>query len=147
MEQMDKELFVFVKNDPTVSEVNKESTRRIGYFRDAWNRFQRNRSSLVSLCVLGLLVLFCLFAPFLTPYTLTDKESVYANKRPTLQVLEGSGFWDGGRVNDFTESNYLYLQAIGKETGLNPILKTKKVTERNKPTASPIIAKNCFVKK
>jgi len=130
MEEYGKEYFVFVKKDRTVSAMNETQPPRVGYFRDAWNRFQRNRSSLVSLCVLGLLVLFCLLAPLFTPYTLTDKESVYSNKRPYLAAFDGSGFWDGGRENEFTPSNYLYFQGIAKETSLNPIIRVKKEYER-----------------
>ena len=130
MEEIEKESFVFVKNNPTVSATNEKSAPQIGYFRDAWNRFQRNRSSLVALCVLGLLILFCILAPLLTPYTLTDKDSVYSSRRPYLRVFDGSGFWDGGRVNEFTESNRDYLNGIAVETGLNPIIKTVKSYER-----------------
>lgn len=137
MQKIDKELFEFTKNDPTVSAMNEVLSPQVGYFRDAWRRFQRNRSSLVSLCVLGLLILFCVFAPLLTPYTLLDKDSVYANRRPYLRVFDGSGFWDGGRVNEFTESNRDYLNAIAQETGLNPIIKTKKSYDRISSSGKP----------
>lgn len=133
MDKIEKELFEFAKNEHTVSAMNEKTAPQVGYFRDAWNRFQRNRSSLVSLCVLGVLILFCILAPLITPYTLTDKDSVYANRRPYLRVFEGSGFWDGGRVNEFTESNRAYLNAIGLETGLNPIIQTKKEYDRILP--------------
>lgn len=126
MEEKGKELFVFVKNRGTVYAANEKSTSSVGYFRDAWRRFCRNRSSLVALCVLALLIAFCLFAPLLSPYTLLDKETIYANRRPHLSVFDGSGFWDGGRQNDFTESNYVYFTGIARETGLNPVIRIRK---------------------
>lgn len=130
-EELDRKDFVFLgENREPAEEIGKKAVRPIGYFQDAWRRFQKNRSSLVALFVLGILVLFCLLAPLLTPYTLLDKESVYPNKRPYLSAFEGSGFWDGGRENEFTEGNYAYFNAIERETGLNPVIKVQKKYEK-----------------
>ena len=130
MENLDKKSFVFIEKGSTVYATNENSPPSVGYLTDAWRRFCKNRSSVFALAVIGLLLLFCLLAPLFTPYTLSDKESVYPNKRPYLAAFAGSGFWDGGRENDFTESNYAYFQAIARETGLNPIIKVWKRYEK-----------------
>ena len=130
LENLDKKLFVFIKDEPTVSAMNENLKPPTGYFKDAWRRFCKNKSSVFALAVIALLALFCLFAPLFTPYALTDKESVYPNKRPYLAMFAGSGFWDGGRENEFTEGNYDYFRAIAKETGLNPVIKVRKTYEK-----------------
>ena len=130
MENFDKSQFKFLKEEERQKTSPLSARRQKGYLQDAWGRFQKNRSSLFALLVLLVLVAFCLLAPLMTPYKLSDKESVYPNKRPYLKVFENKGFWDGGRVNDFTEGNYDYFRAIGSETGLDPIIKIKKVYEK-----------------
>ena len=126
VEELQKEWFEFVEKGDTVSALNTVSAPPKGYLKDAWGRFQKNKSSVVALLVIGLLALFCLFAPLFSAYSLNDKESVYANKRPYLRVFDGSGFWDGGRVSDFTESNRDYFAGIAKETGFDPVIQVKK---------------------
>lgn len=115
------------RNGQTASRTSAPS---VGYLGDAWRRFAKNKSSLFALFVIFALVLFCLFAPMLTPYRLTDKDSVYSSKRPYLQSLAGSGFWDGGRENEFTAGNYDYFKAISEETGLNPVIKERGSYEK-----------------
>lgn len=129
MEQLDEKLFEFAKKDGGVSVMNEKTAPPVGYLKDAWRRFQKNKSSLLALLILALLIAFCLLAPLFSSYSLTDKESVYPNKRPYLQIFDGSGFWDGGRENEFTESNRDYFLGIAKETGFNPIIRVKKEYE------------------
>lgn len=127
----DPSLFVFVGKEKRLQKETQEfSAPPISYARDAWRRFCKNKSSLVALVILLLAALFCIVAPLLTPYSLADKESVYPNKYPYLALFENAGFWDGGRENEFTQDNYLYFAAIGKETGHSPILKVKKRYEK-----------------
>lgn len=128
MEDFDNKLFEFVKKQEQES-FQTCRRRNNGYAADAWRRFRKNRSALVALLIVGAVVLFCLFAPLFTPYTLADKESVYPNKRPYLKLFEKAGFWDGGRTEDFTEDNYRYFEAIARETGQNPVLRVKKSFE------------------
>lgn len=128
-EKLNRRQFAFAKGEDLARLEEVDSPPADGYLKDAWRRFAKNRSSLLALMVLAVMVLFCLLAPLLTPYTLSDKESVYPNKRPYLRVFEGSGFWDGGRENEFTLGNYDYFTAIARETGLNPVIKVQKKYE------------------
>ncbi|MBQ8374924.1 MAG: ABC transporter permease [Clostridia bacterium] len=127
---LDRSLFVFADKTRKSAEESAPKAPSVGYFKDAWRRFSKNRSSLAALVILAVLVLFCILAPLLSPYTLADKESVYPNKRPILPLFENAGFWDGGRENEFTEDNYYYFLAIARETGATPILKTLKSYEK-----------------
>ena len=136
-EQPDKSLFVFAppeKKEKAAVLPRKET----GFFKDALGRFVGNKSSVVAVCILAVLVLFSLFAPLFTPYTMADKESIYQNKRPILPAFEKLGFWDGGWVNECTEDNYAYLLAIGEETGISPIIKVQKKYEKTQTIGSSV---------
>ena len=126
----DPSLFVFVQDREKGRCGGVSAQSSVGYFRDAWRRFCKNKSSLVALILLLLSAVFCMVAPLLSPYTLADKESVYPNKYPYLEAFENAGFWDGGRENEFTEDNYAYFAAIGEETGISPVIAVKKKYEK-----------------
>ena len=128
--KIDLSKLVFAKGKKAGQTATQSVAPSVGYVGDAWKRFAKNKSSLFALFVVFAMVLFCLLAPLFTPYKLSDKDSVYASKRPYLRVFDGSGFWDGGRENEFTASNYDYFQAIHAETGLNPILKNRGAYEK-----------------
>ena len=136
-EQLDKSLFVF---EPAVEGTSSLGVGRKerGFFADALHRFAKNKSSVVAVCILAVLVLFSLLAPLFTPYSMTDKESMYQNKRPIFPAFEKLGFWDGGRENEFTEDNYAYFLAIGQETGLSPVIKVKKKYEKTQTIGSSV---------
>ena len=126
--EIKKEQFVFVEKQAAVEEIASEKSG--GFFSDAVKRFASNKSSVVAAGLLALLVLFAILAPMFTVYTMSDKESLYQNKRPIAPIFKNAGFWDGGRENEFTKENYDYLRAIGVETGLSPIIKVKKKYEK-----------------
>lgn len=136
-EQPDKSLFVFDSQTERAAGTAFPHKQR-GFFADALRRFAGNKSSVVAVCILALLVLFAAIAPLFTPYVMSDKESSYQNKRPILPLFENLGFWDGGRENEFTEDNYSYFLAIGKETGLSPVIKVKKKYEKTQMIGSSV---------
>ena len=59
-------------------------TKPVGYFKDAMYRFSRNKGSIVGAVVVGLLVLYALVAPLISPYTVSYNDAFY---RFTLQKL------------------------------------------------------------
>ena len=44
----------------------KLETKPVGYFRDAFNRFQKNKASVVAAVIICVLVLFAILGPFAT---------------------------------------------------------------------------------
>ncbi|MBQ8320412.1 MAG: ABC transporter permease [Clostridia bacterium] len=137
MQDLNKELFVFADAKKEEGE-EKALEKSKGFFADALERFARNKSSVVAAAILVFLVLFVCLAPLFTPYQMTDKESLYQNKRPINPLFQSLGVWDGGRENEFTEDNFRYFSAIERETGISPIIKLKKKYEKTLSVGSTV---------
>ena len=117
------EKFQFVEDSSRLHD-QKLDTKQISYFRDAFNRFCKNRSSIVAAIIILLLVLYAIFVPIFcqTSYSsaLTDTMYLHYTKllpRNNLFVSLGLNFWDGTYKEDVTESRLLVLNAITAETG------------------------------
>ena len=111
----------------------KLETKKIGYLRDAFNRFCKNKSSVVAAIIIVCLVLYAVLVPMFceTTYSkaLTDTtylEYAKLSPRNELFVKLGLGFWDGSREMTLSEANMNYYKAIGVETGDTVIMKVVK---------------------
>ena len=60
------EKFVFHSSGDNLHD-KKLDTKPVTYFRDALNRFARNKASLVATVIIVFLVLFAIIGPWLTP--------------------------------------------------------------------------------
>lgn len=107
----------------------KFDNKKIGYFRDAFNRFCKNKSSVTAAIIIILLVLYAILVPVFcqTPYSLALTDTNYLNyaklpPRNSLFQKLGLNFWNGSQSITLSESNLLYYQAIGQETGHETIL-------------------------
>ena len=108
----------------------KIQTKQVSYFRDAFNRFRKNKSSVVAGIIIVCLVLYAILVPIFcqTPYTraLTDTTYLKYTKltpRNRLCVKWGLDFWDGCSVKSLGEGNLLYLQGIEAEIGQTAVKK------------------------
>ncbi len=117
----------------------KFETKQIGYFRDAFNRFCKNKSSVVAAIIIVFLVLYAIFVPVFceTTYSkaLTDTNYLnYTKLRPKIQLFAdmGLGFMDGTTTMTLSEANYNYVRAIGEETGYEVITEIISRTEDDK---------------
>ncbi len=118
------EKFKFRSLDENIHD-KKLETKPVGYFKDALYRFTRNKGSIVAAFIIGFLVLFAIFGPFLTPYKVIDKDSRYANVLPKneLFVKLGIGFWDGTeKVTGVSQITKDKMLAIEKETGADVVI-------------------------
>lgn len=141
-----KEKFTFIQKDAKLHD-KKFQTKPVGYLKDAFNRFKKNKASIVAAWIVIFLVVFAIIGPL---FYNADYQKAYENDvdlmkyqylTPSLPQnwlkslgLEGSGFWDGTTVREITEAQYIKYQLQGKETGYNPIAKvlsTKTVTDSN----------------
>jgi oligopeptide transport system permease protein len=105
----------------------KFKTKQIGYFEDAWNRFRKNKSSIVATIIIGILVLYALIVPIFceTTYSksLTDTTYLtYTKLLPKVKWLEWLG-WDGCQKVELTDNNLNYYRAIEEETGYDVVRK------------------------
>ena len=119
------EKFRFTNNRSESDE--KFKTKQIGYFGDAWNRFRKNKSSIAAAIIIALLILYAIIAPFagLNNYTraLTDTTYLtYTKLLPKSRLFSWLG-WDGCKRIELTDTNYIYYNAIEKETGFDVVHK------------------------
>lgn len=129
------EKFRFVADENRLHD-QKFDSKKIGYFRDAFNRFCKNKSSVTAAFIILFLILYALLVPLCcqTSYSeaLTDTtylKYVKLTPRNSLCVKLGLGFWDGSQSMTLGEANLVYYKAIGQETGHQIILKDKGTTE------------------
>jgi len=125
-ESLPASAFEFVPEEGRMHDKKLES-KPIGYFRDAFNRFCRNKSSVVAAFIIMILFLFAVFVPIFceNSYTraLTDTDYLnYTKLLPKSKLLGWLGV-DGTKVEkDVNSSNYLKYQALYEETGYKAVV-------------------------
>lgn len=139
--------FEFAQLDANIHDM-KFDTKPIGYMRDAFRRFCKNKGSVVAACIIFILILFAIFAPIFSPYKLEDRDNVYLNRAPFLKAFRNAGFWDGGRnLTDLNDNKFQFYRAIFTETGMNPVLKVtneNEVSGQNGTTISRNVRINTY---
>ena len=98
----------------------KLDTKPVGYFKDAFRRFCKNKSSVVAAFIIMFLVLFALVGPFISKYETTFNDlnlSYYLPKSKTFSFLG----WDGYSKKVLPKVDYLTCLAIENETGENVV--------------------------
>ena len=122
-----KEKFEFAQRDEKIHD-RKLETKPIGYFKDAWIRFRKNKSSVTAAGIILFLVIFAIVVPIFSPYTVEDRDGYYSNVLPRNQLLAPLGIWDGTSMRTDTKAGYLYYSAIGAETGYDAVIGEAKIT-------------------
>ncbi len=124
-EHIPAEKFEFANRDRAIHDQKLETKSR-GYFADAFLRFKKNKSSVVAAIIIGILVLFAIVVPIVSPYAISDKDTVYQTYPPFVKGIADMnlGILDGGvTYSSQSENQLLSLRAIGAETGKNPVIK------------------------
>ena len=120
--EIPKEKFEFVQRGDRIHD-ERLQTKAVGYLGDAWNRFRRNKSAVVAFSLILVLLLFALIVPFVSHYTINDRDGYYKTVLPRNELLRNAGFWDGGKNDKQNMAGYLYLNAIGQENSKSAIMK------------------------
>lgn len=120
--------FEFAQNDGNLRD-KELVTKPIGYFKDAWNRFRKNKASIVAAIIILFLVLFAIFAPLCTPYKVANEDAYMKFCLPKSNLSEKIGwdFWDGCEEVQYNKENFYYYYSMGVETGHNAV-KNQKYT-------------------
>ncbi len=128
--KISSEKFVFHSHDANLHD-HKLETKPVTYFRDALNRFAKNKGSIVAAVIIGLLLLFSLIVPMFTPYTVAYEDVNYAYVLPKIQLFTDLGipFWDGGQTKEVNKLSYDKYRAIQIETGRTVIMTEPEVSE------------------
>lgn len=110
--EIPKEKFAFVQHEDEIHDAKFE-TKQIGYFHDAWNRFKKNKSSVVAAAIILLLALFAIFTPIFATYDMGFTNSYYTFTSPKSTFLSKFGIWDGCNTKTLNQQSYDYYEAAG----------------------------------
>ena len=121
--------FNFVQQDKAIHD-QKFETKPISYLRGCWQRFRKNKGSIVAGIILFLVLAFAIIAPLTTKRTVQWNDANYSYVLPKNPMFKGTGFWDG------TEERKIYSAAYNEyrfyETEDKPIIGEPEVgTEKN----------------
>jgi oligopeptide transport system permease protein len=116
--KISSEKFNFVNNSDKIRD-KELSTKPVSYIKDAFSRFKRNKASILAAIIIGVLILFAVIAPMISPYSVSYQDTYFAYALPKNQVFSdlGIGFWDGCTNKEYTKENYYYFYLMGEETG------------------------------
>lgn len=92
----------------------KLDTKPIGYFKDAFIRFRRNKSSVIAAIIIVILLLFSIIVPFTSHYSVSFRDAYYKTVLPTSKLFAWAG-WDGCGNQTETQAGYDYMSSIGYE--------------------------------
>ncbi len=124
-EHIPKEKFEFQQLDADLHDKKLETKSR-GYFADAMIRFKKNKSSVVAAWILLFLVLFSVVSPMISGNDIKHMDSTFVSHPPFVKWIadQGWGIFDGAVTHESqSEKQKLIWEAIGVETGLNPVIK------------------------
>ncbi len=110
------EKFTFAQADKKLGD-KKLQTKPVSYMRDAWRRFAKNKSSIVGMVIIAILLLFALIAPLASNYSIAYNDGYYRNVLPKVSAHADSGFWDGTKRYESNLATYQYNHAMGVESG------------------------------
>ena len=96
-------------------------TKPIGFFKDAMYRFSRNKGSIFGAIVIGLLVLYAILAPIISPYSVSYNDGYFRYTLPKVFTHEKIDFLDGCTQKTLNENTFIYYYAMGVESGHNAI--------------------------
>lgn len=108
-----KEKFAFV-NDADRLHDKKFDDKPIGYFRDAFNRFCKNRASVVAAIIIIIMILYAFICPWVSTMDSTFMDTNYAKKGPRhVWLSENFGIATGSVGRDFSETGLIKALGIG----------------------------------
>lgn len=115
-----KEKFEFVtKND--ITHDKKPQTKPVGYFKDAFKRFCKNKGSVVGAVIILILILFAVIAPFCTPYGVSYKDTYFRETLPKSGLFANTNFWDGCSVKQSARQDSNIFTLWGRKRGITPL--------------------------
>ena len=111
-ENIPAEKFAFVNSDANIHD-QAFDTKPIGYFKDAFRRFRKNKGSVIAGIIILLLVLFAIIVPFISsPVAQNERVSYYAKMGPRTTWGYRIGM-NGSTNKDYNENLLMKNLAIG----------------------------------
>ena len=88
-------------------------TKPIGYFKDAWIRFRKNKASVAAAIVLAIIFLYALLVPIFSVHKLGEKaDATYKKMFPRLYIGE-TAIFDGAKTMSLNDKYLINLVAVG----------------------------------
>lgn len=105
-----KKEFELVHKDESLHDTKFE-TRPVGWLEDSIRRFAKNKASVVGAIIIFIIMLFAIIVPAASPKARSNmdggfRDKEYATVLPRIRAFKGSGFWDGSKVKNISETNY-----------------------------------------
>ena len=100
----------------------KLQTKPVGYLKDAFYRFRKNKASIIAAFIIMFLILFAIFGPMITPYKVAYHDETYKNLAPKNELFAKLGFWNGYKYLETNEQTYKINLAIEQEIGKEVII-------------------------
>lgn len=101
MMNIDKSKFVLVHSKEDFLKDQPLKTKEIGYYKDSWNRFKKNKGALSAFFIIFLIMIFVIVGPLMTTYDLPNSDPNLAKRfaflEPKIPVLEDYGMFTGER--------------------------------------------------
>ena len=124
-EHIPQEKFRFTHLESNLHDKKLETKSR-SYFADAMIRFKKNKSSVVAAWIILFLVIFSVLSPLISVNDIDAMDDTYKNHPPFVESIAklNIGIFDGATSHESqSENQKLAWEAIGVETGLNPIIR------------------------
>jgi oligopeptide transport system permease protein len=125
MKKIPAEKFAFVQQDKKIYD-KKLETKPIGYFKDAWLRFKKDKSAVIAMWLIILLLLFAIIVPEISDFNVLFRDGYYKMVLPKCNAFIWLG-WDGCKVQRETQAGYDYLNGLGQEYGSSAVKDIKDV--------------------
>lgn len=100
----------------------KLDTKPVGYLKDAFRRFCKNKASVVAAIIIIFLVLFALAGPIVSKYDNTFNDLNVSYLLPKSETFSWLG-WDGHKRTEVPKTDYIEYLAIQEETGESVVKK------------------------
>ena len=124
-EVVDSKAFELVQKNKVIHDVKFE-TKTTTYFKDAFKRFCKNKSSIVAGIIIGLLLIMAFTVPFISQHDLKTPHLTQRLLGPRV-FKAGTGFWDGTKKYE----NIIYDPVTEAPAGFksNAIVKVYEVRD------------------
>ena len=81
----------------------------IGFFKDAWLRFKKNKSSVVAGIIILFIIFMAIFGPMMSPYSFREQHTQFGTLPPRIPVLEDFGIFDGTMKMELFEADAIEM--------------------------------------
>ena len=125
MEDISREKFTLVQQDEVLYD-ERIKTKSIGYYKDAFLRFKKNKASVTAAIILIFIIIMAIIGPFFKSYSLPDDNAKWAARLkdmpPRIEGLEWLGFNGEKQLTGYPE-NFSNIPdgIVLRITGINSI--------------------------